>query len=198
MTSKATALTAAEHALRLPEILFSIFSWIHEDRYGYWGYIEYYDDDGGYETEEPGYGHEGVLMRCGLVNKLWYAEAMPILWATPGTLGMLTSNSLPRFFSPIKSLARRQFYANFVQTATLVTVTEDAAAECDSALFGVTFPKSTSLKLILNHSCYVPRVEGHGFTELLIDPPFECNPDTYLMTRDQIGAVLDQIPVGFY
>jgi hypothetical protein len=43
----------------------------------------------------PGYGREGVLLRCGLVNKLWYAEAMPILWSTPGTWGMFMESTRP-------------------------------------------------------------------------------------------------------
>lgn len=181
--------TVVQRALLMPKILSTIFMWIHLDRYGYW-YV--YDEDG---EKDYGYGREGVLARCGLVNKLWYNEAMRYLWMAP-TLGFM-QNSLPALFANIHP-ARRQFYANFIKAAILVTVREDCAGECDDALRGVAFPKLESLHMILDgygDGVYVPRIKSHRLAVLKINPPYDVNPETFGVTRDEMDTILEQIPV---
>jgi hypothetical protein len=182
-------MTVVPRALSIPEILSTIFMWIHQDQDGYW-YV--YDEEG---DQDYGYGREGVLARCGVVNKLWHNEAMRYLWMAP-TLGFM-QNSLPALFANIDP-ARRQFYANYIKTATLVTVSEDRAGECDDALRGVAFPKLQSLHMMLDgygDGLYVPRIQIHRLAVLEINPQYDVNPETFGMTSDEMDTILEQIPV---
>jgi hypothetical protein len=176
-------MTAAQRAMPMPEILSIILKNQDEDNICY--FSSYLDSE-----------RENFLFRCGLINKLWYTEAMPLLWSAT-IVGDLLSNSLPKYFTNIDS-ERRQFYANLVEKAVIVTVNEEKAAEDDAVLKGLKFPKLDYMWMMLDDhqdGFYVPRVEGHCIKTLEIDPRFELYPDTYGMTRDEIGMILEQIPV---
>lgn len=185
--------TAVQRALQMPEILSRIFERIYED---YKSYYSVYDEEGEEEEVIYSYGREGVLVRCGLVNNLWYHEAMRLLWRAP-TVGFYLQNSFVKYFAKIDP-ARRQFYANYVEEAKLVTVNEERAAECDDVLKDVAFPRLKGVGMVLddwNDGFYVPRIGKHWVTHLEIDPRFEYNPTTYGMTIDEMGMILEQIPV---
>jgi hypothetical protein len=194
-TATATATTAVQRALLLPEILSLIFAWIRQDRdYFYRGNFD--EEEWEYRLS---YGREGVLLRCGLVNKLWYAEAMPIMWSSPWSLGCVVPNSLPQFFLNMDP-PRRQYYANFVETVTLATTSKEQGVRADLVLRDLKFPKleSVMLRLVDHDGCYIPRVEKQAVKSVDIDPRFEVYPDTYGMSRDEIGSILDQITVGLF
>jgi len=202
MAANKQELSVIQQALEMPEVLSTILTWIHLDDNSSYSYEIEYDPDApedpvkhqwlyGYGT----YGRQGVLIRCGLVNKLWYIEVMPLLWSTP-PLGSLWSATLFKVFANIDP-PRRQFYANFVKKAELETLDSNDVAKWEIVFDGLKFPRLESLELRLNGP-YVPKIEGHCMKSLEVDPPFEMFPDgtrCYERTQDEMWAVLDQIAV---
>ena len=181
--------TAVQRALSLPEILSAIFMWIDENQWPCW---QFYDHDKNYP-----YGREGVLIRCALVNKLWYNESMRCLWSDPSSrILQYSQSSLPTAFGNLDP-GRRQFYANFVKTANLITVDEADLEETNDLLRGVAFPKLKLLRLI-EQDCagpnYVPRIGIHRVRELDIDVPYDCHTG-YGVSQDDMDTLLEQIPV---
>ena|ERR1700761_879091 len=105
-------------------------------------------------------------------------------------------NHLPVLFAIIEP-ARRQSYANFVETAFIITVSEGSLRKCDDALRGIAFPKQKLLRMYPRcGQIYVPVIENHRLTILDIDPPFDVNPITYGMTRDEMETILEQTTVS--
>src|ERR1700761_4333209 len=145
---------AVQRALLMPEILSAVLIWITLDEFG---------------DIHHGYGPGGVLARCGLVSKLWFNEAIPYLWRDLTMMGYMYHH-LSALFALVEP-TRRQFYANFVETATIVTLYEDRPREEDDALRGVAFPKLKSLCMRLGgrRQIHVPMIESHRVTALEID-----------------------------
>ncbi|PWY81507.1 hypothetical protein BO94DRAFT_547793 [Aspergillus sclerotioniger CBS 115572] len=205
--SGSPATTATSHALALPEIVHEIFLWIMSDHASTWkflkdGVTEEPNDDtdwSDWEESHRSYGRHGVLVQCAQVNRLWFREAVPFIW--PDLADYEYYRSLPEFFVDVPDLARRQFYASFVEQADLrpVEVGESPQA-VDQALSGVTFPKIQSLRLRLP-GCYepyhLPRVCCPKMVTLEIDPRFEYMPDTYCVLREEWDEMLRQIPMIF-
>jgi hypothetical protein len=183
-------ITVVQRALLMPEILSTIFKWISPDQSGWWCV---YNKEG---DEEYAHTREGVLARCGLVNKLWYNEAMRCLWREP-THGFFAS-SLQQLFAKIDP-ARRQFYANFIEAAILSTADEDQVGKSDDALSGVTFPKLKSLYMFLVGPA-VPKTKILQLAVLEIDPYYDSHPETngpeiFGLSRAKMDTFLEQIPV---
>lgn len=198
MSSGKTQQTATEHALLLPEILSRIFKWIVRDEDGSWGLVDEENDTFAI------YDSLGVVLRCALVNKLWFREAMPILWRRPGSLiyRLSVRGSLPYCMKMIETLERRQLYASFVREALLVSVAEGAelAEELDAALQGVEFPKLNRIDLVIDDrggGFYLPRIDGRHVEGVMIDPRFEIHPDIYGPSRADTDTVIDQLPVRY-
>ncbi|KAF2096260.1 hypothetical protein NA57DRAFT_79027 [Rhizodiscina lignyota] len=189
--ANSTETLAVQRALLMPEVLSAIFKWIHEDNASFW-----YAKDGHRDTHYR-YGREGVLVRCGLVNRLWFKEAMRCLWMEPN-VGFFRQCNLPALFAKINP-SRRQFYADFIKKAVLVTISD--SRDPDSPLCAVIFPKLEALKLVLDGYCdgfYVPKVNCPKLTNLEIDPPYESEPEeSFGITRDEMDIILDQIPNVF-
>lgn len=212
--------TAAQRALLLPEILSLILMWISEDdmdfltdpdddKYGddeheEVGTSSMASDDGARLEMERlglgkyGFGRDGVLLRCSLVNRLWNAVATPLLWEhiefwTWGT-------SMPGVFGNIDP-QRRQYYANLVKgPTTFTTVGQEEAASADAALQGISFSNLRSTTLQVNplaSGYHIPRIHAPGLVELCIDPPFDVNPDSYYLRGSEWDGILDQIAVCY-
>ena len=80
----------------------------------------------------------------------------------------------------------------------MVTVHSDRAHDVDAAIRCVEFPRLTSLTMNLDgygDGTYVPRLEKHQVISMHIDPPFDVNPDSYGVIRDEMDIIMDQIPV---
>ncbi|EJD45511.1 hypothetical protein AURDEDRAFT_184744 [Auricularia subglabra TFB-10046 SS5] len=179
-------LPAQVRALLVPELLSQIFMWIYLDEDTYW---DVFDEDG---EKEHSYGRDGVLMRCGLVSKLWWEEAMPYLWADQ-PCGW-------SFVHTLRAVApdRRRFLANCVKSVTMHTVIERDADEVDEFLRGLTFPKLHTLKLLLDICCvHIPRIDGHAIRHLVIDPRWEVNPTMYALDEDTMDIFLDNLATSF-
>lgn len=183
-------MTAAQRALMIPETLEAVLLWIDRDTTGYW-----------YEHGQPQiyYQREGVLARCGLVNRCWYKQATRLLWKHPAPkFRHHRQNSLPALFDNIDS-ERRQFYADFIENGVLVTVSSSDASHVDEALRGLRFPKLESLSMYIEGGFYgyhIPRVEHPQLSALEIDPPYDVSTDTFGVPIDDMDEILEQVPVS--
>ncbi|RHZ61405.1 hypothetical protein CDV55_105999 [Aspergillus turcosus] len=180
-------MTATQHALLLPEIRGSIIKWAGE---------EPYDHDNIYDAEqdiEIPCTREYTLLCCGLVNKTWYHDAMPILWKDLHP--SFYWHNLPKLFRSITP-DRRQFYANFVEKALLHAVM-DENDDNDEILKSLAFPKLRALHLFVGvgHG-YIPRIQGHRIEELDVVPYHHAYPIVMVGAED-MNAILEQIPVSF-
>lgn len=180
------ALPSPARALLMPEILSQILMWIYLDEDTYWNVL--YDDD---EIEYT-FGRDGALLRCGLVNKLWWEEAMRYLWAEhPGGYAFIHAF---RAVDP----ERKPYLASCVKSLTLHSVNERYADEHDGYLRGIAFPKLHTLKLLVDICCvHVPRIEGHAIRHLIIDPRFEVYPTMYALDEDTMDIFLEIIATSF-
>ena len=204
--SSRPAATATRHALALPEMVHEILGWIMRDHASCWtvrkdGATEAPDDDlewNDWEDPPRSYGRHGVLVQCAQVNRLWFSEAVPFLWADLADYP--SDRSLPEFFVAVPDLARRQLYASVVEQADLCPVEVGESAEAvDQSLRNVSFPRIESLRLRLpgcDGPSHLPRVCCPRLVTLEIDPRFEHMPDTYCVLPQEWDEVLDQIPVG--
>ncbi|KAH8680728.1 hypothetical protein BX600DRAFT_491074 [Xylariales sp. PMI_506] len=215
--------STTERALLLPEILSLVFHWILQDK----GFSQPVYGDGpdpnreadlrsmlglgpddelalDDEDQEPellySYGASGVLIRCGMVNSLWYSVAMPHAWKSVGRFPISPENTMESIFGRIDP-SRRQYHANLVVEACMAGVAEGAAADkADANLEGVEFPnlKQVELRLVGFHeSMHIPILGKSGVTVLKLNPYFESNPDTWGVCQKEMGKILEQIPSVF-
>ncbi|VUC28742.1 unnamed protein product [Clonostachys rosea] len=188
---------APTNPLLLREIVAEVMKWIDMD-YGfshevYSGKLDEYDEP----EVLASYGKDGVLARCCCVNRLWFNEAAPLLWAAPTQFTFAMDQTLSKMLDKL-DMSRRQLYANFVKEAVIAGVPPDDAFEHDEPLKGLDFPKLESVDLPLagwGESEYIPRIKNHRVKILAIDPSFDIYPDTYRVMQNEMGSILDQIPV---
>ncbi|CAH0051851.1 unnamed protein product [Clonostachys solani] len=182
--------------LLLREIVAEVMKWIDLD-YGFShevlsGKLDEYDEPEVLAT----YGKNGVLARCCCVNRLWFNEAAPLLWAAPTQFTFAMDQTLSKLFNQLDE-SRRQMYANFVKEAVIAGVPPDEAFENDEPLKGLEFPKLENVDLPLagwGQSEYIPRIGNHRVKILSIDPSFDVYPDTYRVMQEELGSILEQIP----
>jgi hypothetical protein len=178
-------MTATQRALLLPEIRRCIIEWAEEPS-------DYDNIDAEQDIEIP-CTREYTLLCCGLVNKTWYHEAMPVLWKELDPLG--SWHTLPYFFRPIPP-NRRQFYADFVKHALLDTV-KDEKDDNNEILSGLAFPNLRSLHLyVAEGKRYIPRIQGHRIEELAVFPYHEVSP-IFVLGAEDTNEIMEQIPVSF-
>ncbi|KAK7217739.1 hypothetical protein V2G26_005742 [Clonostachys chloroleuca] len=182
--------------LLLREIVAEVMKWIDIDHWFshevYSGKLDEYDEPELLAT----YGKDGVLARCCCVNRLWFEEAAPLLWAKPTQFTFASDQTLSKMFDQL-NVSRRQMYANFIKEAVIAGVPPDEAFENDEPLKGLEFPKLESVDLPLagwGESEYIPRIRNHQVRILAIDPSFDIYPDTYRVMQDEMGSILEQIP----
>ncbi|RHZ56595.1 uncharacterized protein CDV56_106462 [Aspergillus thermomutatus] len=179
-------MTATQHALLLPEIRCSIIAWVWEGL----------DDLGNISDEKREreiHTRQYTLLCCGLVNRTWYHDAMPLLWKDLHP--SFYWHNLPKHFRSITP-DRRQFYANFVEKALLDAV-KDENDENDEILQGLAFPKLRSLHLFVDyHDGYIPRIQAHRIEELDVVPRHHAYP-IRMVDAEVMSAILEQIPVSF-
>ena len=165
-----------QRALLLPEILANIFSELEKEK-----------EDAQW-CRYPSQGrtvNAGHLLQCGLVNKFWYREAMPFLWAIPC-----------QYYNPRKFLAkllagiepdRRQSCAKYIKGGIIKTYNW-GAAEDDEIFHGLDFPNMKKLVLICDGR-HTPQFVSQGVTSLTIISDDSQQPEV-------MATILDKIPVG--
>lgn len=144
------------------------------------------------------YHKKGVLLRCGLVNTLWWCEAIRFIWrrlSGPGHGNTDLLGCFSRFHDP----CRKQFHANLITQADLFSINEDNADTYDSLLQGVIFPTLQHLRLYCPERCdYIPHLQCPSLKILEINPHFECEfgiPE-YALSQEQWNKVLRRISVS--
>ncbi|KAJ5593883.1 uncharacterized protein N7459_000091 [Penicillium hispanicum] len=155
--------TAAQRVVCIPELVGEILSWL------------VVKDSKQYQGKGAGniliFADFPTLARCGRINRVWFEEAMPILWRQATKLCQF---SLPQKFAHIKS-CRRQFYANFITTGNLVDSKRENVRSSTRALHGVIFPRLRCLKLIVDcrplKFC-MPRLRAPGLELIEIHAAF--------------------------
>ncbi|KAI9930652.1 hypothetical protein MW887_011407 [Aspergillus wentii] len=166
------------HALSLPEILSHILMWINQEKY----------------IHSRAY----YLFQCILVSKLWFHTAVRYLWTEPDQYYLYIN--LPEIMAAIDP-PRRQFYADYIETATLCTVGIDYAEEKDGPLRDLFFPKLHTLQLKSegrhDGGIHIPRLCNSHLRALEIDPQFDSYPDTYGPSRGEWDSMFEQIAVLF-
>ncbi len=116
MPSASDTSSAARHALLIPEIVHGVLSFLKPDD------PEDIDDGADYDddrvinaTEELSRfdaddaaeaAHRAALCAAALVNRLWFAAAMPLLWARPSEEALGSD--------AVASPARRAYYASLI------------------------------------------------------------------------------------
>ncbi|KAH8698940.1 hypothetical protein BGW36DRAFT_460756 [Talaromyces proteolyticus] len=203
--------TASQRALSLPEIVSEVLYWIHIDENISESDFkkdvpqEYIEPESFDDPIPPSptysYGKFGVLFRCCLVNRLWYQEAVPLMWET--IEGWFWDPLLPICFEGIFHHSRRQFYANFIKRLVLQTINQQTAQRYDLLLRGLVFPKLEWLRLYLRGNIWekygVPPVDGPNLKTMELDPHFEndITGTDYLTSQDDWENVFEQVPIQF-
>ncbi|KAE8372200.1 hypothetical protein BDV26DRAFT_105438 [Aspergillus bertholletiae] len=196
------SVTATDRVLSSPELLCEIFSWINKDD-TFCCTVANEAEDVFYEStdwsnfpEAHYYGKRGVLLRCSLVNSLWWSEAIRFIWERLS--GGHWDTDLPGCFAGFLDPYRKQFYANLIKQADLVTIDEDNADAHDRLIQGVIFSNLERLCLYCPENLdYVPRLQCPSLKILEIDPYFESEfgRNEYGLSQEQWDKVLDRISV---
>ncbi|KAJ5498885.1 hypothetical protein N7453_007936 [Penicillium expansum] len=109
-------MTAAQRALGIAEIVALIISFVPS----------------GWFTPS------NALIHCGLVNKLWLGEVLPVIWSHIGA-------QIERVFTKLKP-GRRQFYANFVVFAESCILNDGLCSkDLSQNLKDIVFPKMETI-----------------------------------------------------
>ncbi|EJD47996.1 hypothetical protein AURDEDRAFT_162969 [Auricularia subglabra TFB-10046 SS5] len=141
-----------------------------------------------------------VLARCALVNRLWWAEAVPHIYAEYpyDCLGDWSGHGLLSGLRDLADPDRRQFFASCVKLASLATVKPTMAKKCDRYMRRAVFPKLHTLTLVLHKSSqHVPRMRAPAVRRLEIDPLCTLLPASYPLDGDGMENVFDQIVTLF-
>ncbi|KAJ5101924.1 hypothetical protein NUU61_004146 [Penicillium alfredii] len=189
--------TANQRALTLPDIVSQIFIWIMIDHEKYQSNLSSYytatnmawmscvpkcsgrfmvwADHG--TRHFPYYEHHvGVLQDYAMVNRTWLAEALRLLWRDPTSYCRTLEQSL----IPIDP-ARRQLYAQYIQSAILVTVDREDARFSNAVLRDLEFPRLKALKLLVRgywdgsllyshrNGVHIPRFQSDSLALLIVD-----------------------------
>ncbi|CAG9953947.1 unnamed protein product [Clonostachys rosea f. rosea IK726] len=181
------------HPLLLREIVAEVMKWIDIDyefsHDVYSGKLDEYDEPEVLTT----YGKNGVLARCCCVNRLWFNEAAPLLWAAPTQFTFAMDQTLSRCVTATDVCQLRQGGCH-------CWCPPDEASKNDEPLKGLEFPKLESVDLPLagwGESEYIPRIGNHQVKILVIDPSFDVYPDTYRVMQDEMGSIWSRYRIYF-
>jgi hypothetical protein len=187
MATPSTPASATQKALSLPEILSGIFHWIYADE----GRLEEIPDRPHHYTFVT--TRRNRLHSCALTSRLWFAEAIALLWKVPSRpdLEYLECDIEARL-GPLHP-SRREFYAKFIEEGTIETRRgDDVPPESDS----VVLPSLRTLRLKISLSnSVVPAIVAPQVKQLDIDPWVELYPEDWV-GENVMGKVLEQIPVS--
>ncbi|KAJ5358679.1 uncharacterized protein N7496_011092 [Penicillium cataractarum] len=203
------AFSAAHQVLSSPPLLECIFTWVSNDVYGSWPVPELlkppskenpnlHDDD---EDDEPEAWIEisGVLLRCAIVNKTWFREAIRILWRN-WEERILYSSGITETFSKIDH-SQRQFYANLIHRAEVVVIGDWQLGQLARTVFqDITFSNLESVQFTVpghGNDSEVPIFRAPKLKTLLIDPEFDSMPISYSVHQDQWRGVFKIITDRF-
>lgn len=191
--------SACQRALATPEVVSLVLYWMyHQDDQFYHGIhkaSDAPDRDADVELVYAG-GKWGVLLRCAQVSKLWHLEALPFLWREPC---IYTQDRLHTRFSMFTDFARKQYHANLVQETSLVTLSSSEVARANVVLEGLEFPRLTEVRIYLDGDGeFITKIRGDHVKILDVDPSFDCYPDTYRVSREQMDTILEQLPVSTF
>lgn len=156
--------TAAQRALSIPEILAQIFRWIVHR----WG-LEYRVLPSGARAYQLLYRGRKALLRCGRVNKVWFAEATRYLWQYPANC---IENNLSLLLSKVDP-ERQKFYASLVQIGFMAPLSVNNCAERNRFLDGAEFSRIRLLRLhmwTVRKRLFLPKIQAPGLEVLEIDP----------------------------
>ncbi|KAF2222021.1 hypothetical protein BDZ85DRAFT_174484, partial [Elsinoe ampelina] len=172
---------AAQRALQLPEIVSVLFQIIHTGPYA----VSYTHNATKRYLDEI-----DILFRCSLVNKLWYKEATRLIWIEPQI--MTYSVSFPDLFAAIPA-DRRQFYANFVEEVTYMSLNDKETAKHNELFENVVFPRLENICVRLDWESCIPKLNCPNLQELNLDPRHEYYPEMWVVTQDRTDIILDQV-----
>lgn len=202
------AFSAAHKVLSSPPLLERILTWISQDVYGNWPVSKHpkpppkenthlHDDD---DDDEPEAWIEisGVLLRCALVNKTWFREAIRILWRN-WEERMLYSSVITETFSKIEP-SRRQFYANLIHCAEVVVISDLQLCQlARDVLADITFSNLESVQITVpghGRNSEVPIFRAPRLKTLFIDPEYDWMPVSYSVNQDQWRRIFGIITVS--
>lgn len=209
-------MTATYHVLSTPQLLREIFSWIDKDdgfscEVGNDAEDAFLDSivwDGLSSLSEIDWSNcprtyyyykKGVLLRCSLVNTLWWCEAIRFIWRRLGGPGHGNADDLLGCFAGFRDPCRKQFHANLVTRADLFIINEDNADIYDSLIQGVNFPNLQRLRLYCPKGRdYIPQLQCPSLKILKINPQYESEfgvPE-YGLSQEQWDKVLCRISVS--
>ncbi|KAJ0339884.1 hypothetical protein COL154_001345 [Colletotrichum chrysophilum] len=150
------------------------------------------DDDDEEDWSVHHYCRGGVLMRCMLVNKLWFEFATPFLWKEPTEMVSYPSykTAIVAILSAIEPV-RRQMYAKHVEIGFNEGRDNEDLTELE-------FPRLREMQLRTDYEINLPKINGYGVKVLSVDPRYEpCYPEVYTLTQDRMNELLDQIAERF-
>ncbi|CAI7593403.1 unnamed protein product [Penicillium glandicola] len=167
-------MTAAQRALGIAEIVGQIISFVPPE----WAYKSLGKYLGG----------------CALVNQLWLAETLPIVWST-------VSEPIQDMFEVVKP-DRRQYYAQFVVTSC-AGVWNDAWRFGDHSenLKGLVFPRLTSLHMLVSGydgECSLPELNCPNLRYMILqdlDPSNKLGHDG--MCPDEWESIFWDLPIKY-
>ncbi|PNS20292.1 Phospholipase D1 [Sphaceloma murrayae] len=189
VANQGVKLSAAQQALRIPEIIGTLMEGIHQrdERFDYM----IYDADGEHEKYCDAVN---LLSQCAFVNKLWYSEALRLIWRKSQDLRW--NRTLLQLFAKIPA-DRRQYYANFVETGSMMSVSDQMREEANETFRGILFPKLHTVTILVDPYHNLPRVDCPNLQKLVIDPRREFYPDFWAVTQDDADKIFDDMVNGF-
>lgn len=208
-------MTATYHVLSQPELLREIFSWIDRDdsfscEVGNdakdaflesidWDKLSSLSEIDWTDCPKTSYYHKkAVLLRCSLVNALWWYEAIRFIWRHLGGPEYPNADLLA-CFRGFNDHRRKQLHANLVTQADLFLINRDNAGDYNALAQGVIFPNLHRLRLYCPKGRdHIPQLNSPSLKILEIDPQFQCEfgiPE-YALSQEQWDEVLPRISVS--
>lgn len=140
----------------------------------------------------PSIGRGGILARCAQVNGLWFYEAARVLWRDWDDWPICGQSVSFKTFEKMGP-ARRQIYANMVDSAELVAIEdEDLLEKIQTTLEDIKFPNLKTIELLVPGDCnyetnsvQIPIFHAPRLTRLCIDPHYEWISPLYFVSRDE-------------
>ncbi|KAK6538610.1 hypothetical protein TWF694_010188 [Orbilia ellipsospora] len=181
-----------QHALLLPEILSVVLEWV---------YLKESLSEEEIERLPESYTslwspNLADLAHCACVNKLWFKEAIRILWRNP-TKYNTRLNKLSNFFYEIEP-ERQQFYLDHIEEFVIQDVSEQDEAS-RKPLHHLEYPnlKTITMRAAGWWGFRFAKFGKNSARKLRFDPRFDVYPDTYGVDQEKMKKTLDYIVETF-